>query len=112
MGVAWTSLDGKANDGPDGEKDNYLPDIETVIGATEGGNVMVGSKKANTLVGGVFGDRIDGKGGRDILVGGDGDDTITSRDGIRDAVRCGPDKDKVVADRVDKLVGCEVVGYR
>jgi hypothetical protein len=60
----------------------------------------------------------EGKGGRDSLIGGPleddlnggkGRDRIVARDGNRDTVHCGEGKDRVKADRHDKLAGCERV---
>ena len=45
----------------------------------------------------------------DTLNSGAGADTINVRDGKRDTVRCGPGKDKVRADKRDRLHGCERV---
>ena len=38
-----------------------------------------------------------------MIGGGPGADTIRASDGERDRIRCGPGKDKVFADRKDKL---------
>jgi metallophosphoesterase (TIGR03767 family) len=45
--------------------------------------------------------------GRDKAVGGGKADRIRSRDGRRDVVHCGRGRDVVVADRKDRLRGCE-----
>jgi hypothetical protein len=45
--------------------------------------------------------------GKDKLNGGPGNDTITSKDGIAESVNCGSGRDKVKADKKDKLKGCE-----
>ena len=47
--------------------------------------------------------------GSDFVLGGDGDDSITVRDGFGDVVECGPGNDTVTADRADVLSGCENV---
>ena len=53
-------------------------------------------------------DRVRGGRADDTLNGGQGNDRITSVDGVRDVVRCGPGlHDRVVADRRDRVVGCE-----
>lgn len=36
-------------------------------------------------------------------------DKIRARDGKRDTINCGPGRDVVVADRKDKVHGCEIV---
>jgi hypothetical protein len=48
-------------------------------------------------------DRIVGGGGNDRITGGTGDDTIVSKDRYRDTVRCGPGRDRVVADYRDRV---------
>ena len=54
-----------------------------------------------------------GGAGADVLVGGPGNDRITSVDGVRDVVRCGPGPhDRVVADGRDRVAGCERVVRR
>lgn len=63
----------------------------------------------DSLEGGLGRDVLIGRGGRDVLSGGPGADVILARDGLRDAVRCGPGRDTAVVDRRDSAVGCEVV---
>ena len=54
-----------------------------------------------------------GGAGADVLVGGPRNDRITSVDGVRDVVRFGPGpRDRVVADRRDRVVGRERVVRR
>jgi Ca2+-binding RTX toxin-like protein len=62
------TLDGVANDGHVGEKDNIGPtgDVENLLGG-EGSDLLRGNGTANTLNGG---------GGHDELRGGDGDDVL------------------------------------
>jgi hypothetical protein len=43
---------------------------------------------------------------------GAGNDVVNSKDGVKDTVNCGKGKDKVKADRRDKLVGCEKKTFR
>lgn len=69
------SLDGVANDGMAGEKDNIHPDIESV-GGSYGDDVIVGSPGDDTLWGSEGDDRILGGAGNDKLYGDGGDDTI------------------------------------
>jgi hypothetical protein len=54
-------------------------------------------------------DTIVGGPGRDLLLGGQGYDRILARDGARDRIRCGPQFDTVIADRLDIIRGCERV---
>jgi dienelactone hydrolase len=59
------------------------------------------------LAGGRGDDRLIGGPGRDRLSGGPGDDLIRSVGGGRDIVRCGSRRDRVVADRRDRIgSGC------
>jgi hypothetical protein len=44
--------------------------------------------------------------------GGSGNDTINVRNHKRDIVNCGRGKDRVIADKIDKLRGCERVKRR
>jgi len=78
-----------------------------------------------TVSAGVGRDRVKGAGGRDLLGGGAGPDRISPgagtdrirsqggadrlrvRDGEKDFVQCGPGRDKIVADRIDRLAGCD-----
>lgn len=83
---------------------------------TDAPDVVVGSPTGDQLAGGSGRDRICGRGGRDRLGGGPGRDrisggagadTIRTADGSPDGVDCGPGRDSVVADRLDRLRGCE-----
>lgn len=110
------TLDGVADDGEiaaDGvgtqEGDNYLPDIENVIGPTSTSAVVVATAAANTITTGMYADVITPGAGADTVSAGAGDDTIHARDGVADHIDCGTGTDTVVADRVDTLIGCENV---
>jgi hypothetical protein len=93
---------------------------------TASGQKLLGTSKPDVLTGGPFADKLYGFGGDDTLNGGGGsdfldggpgkdkvnggagNDTIRSLDGAVDAVNCGSGKkDKVHADKKDKLKGCE-----
>ena len=87
------------------------------IKGTEGGDLLQG-RRGNDRLNGKAGedcvagnkgnDRLRGAKGKDKLHGGKGEDRINSKDGERDRVACGPGKkDRVVADKKDKLTGCE-----
>lgn len=55
-------------------------------------------------------DFIDGRGGRDRVLAGGGDDRVRAQDGLRDSITCGPGRDLVNADAADALArDCEVV---
>ena len=52
-------------------------------------------------------DRLRGTAGTDRVLAGPGNDLIVSRDHRRDIVSCGSGLDRVVADQLDQLGGCE-----
>jgi hypothetical protein len=68
-----------------------------------------GGRGNDVLTGGILEDFLAGGPGRDLLWGGRGDDEIESHDSRRDTVRCGSGRDRVKADRRDRLRGCELV---
>ena len=75
-----------------------------------GDDRLFGRAGADCLLGGSGTDRLKGGGGRDRLKAGRGADVLKSRDGVRDRVSCGRGKDRVVADRKDRVASsCEVV---
>ena len=49
---------------------------------------------------------------RERIVGTPADDTIYARDRRRDRVLCGGGADRVIADRIDIVSGCEIVRRR
>ena len=74
------------------------------------GNDRVNGSTGNDRVGGHSGnDRVTGGRGNDLVTGGSGNDVISVRDGRRDRVNCGRGRDRVRADRRDRLRGCERV---
>ena len=79
----------------------------------EAGNDTIDGETGNDLVdGGTGNDRLAGGDGRDRVKGGAGADRIDVRDGARDTVDCGKGRDRVTADRKDRLKGCERVKRR
>ena len=77
------------------------------------GNDRVAGGSGNDRVGGNSGnDRVSGGRGHDVVTGGAGNDVISVRDGRRDRVNCGRGRDRVRADRRDRLRGCERVRRR
>lgn len=75
-----------------------------------GGDVIAGSPYFDHLEGGPGRDTIKAGEGNDLLIGGlgadnmnagSGSDVVEARDGISDAVKCGPSSDYVYADAVD-----------
>ncbi len=79
-----------------------------------GGNDRLNGKRGDDcLQGGRGGDRLNGGKGSDKLKGGGGGDRIKAKDGERDAIRCGPGRDRVKADRKDRISkGCERIKRR
>ena len=74
---------------------------------TAGGDRLRGGKGNDKVSGKDGDDCLSGGRGKDRVAGGNGDDTVKVRDKERDRVNCGKGKDKVTADRKDKLRGCE-----
>ncbi|WP_430781247.1 calcium-binding protein [Actinoplanes sp. G11-F43] len=69
-------VDGKADDGRKGEKDNIATDIENLTGGF-GNDTIHGTNGANLLDGGEGGnDKLYGRGGNDTLLGGPGRDHL------------------------------------
>jgi len=83
------------------------------ISGGAGNDTISGGKGNDTLSGGAGNDRITAGPGRNKVSGGAGNDTINVRNHRRDIVNCGSgSKDRVVADRSDKLRHCERVKRR
>jgi hypothetical protein len=79
----------------------------------EGGNDQVwGGPGNDTVSGGKGSDQLYGGAGRDTVQGGLGRDRIFAVDRTRDVIACGGGRDTVRADRVDKILGCELVRRR
>ena len=108
------SLDGVANDGATGEKDNVIAE-EVIAGA--GNDTLTGSAADDFLAGGAGSDVINGLGGNDGLVGstgadklygGTGDDFLQAKNQDRDTVNGGtnsdgsPDFDMASVDTIDQ----------
>ena len=81
-----------------------------------GDDLLLGGNRDDCLLGGPGDDRLRGEAGNDMLRGGrgvdrldggSGRDRLDSRDGRREIVRCGTGRDRVRADRRDRLIGCE-----
>ena len=84
-GRVRVSLDGVANDGAEGERDNVGAAIGTVVG-TKGSDLFVGNDRGQEFWGEGGDDRAIGKGGNDTLVGHSGDDVLLG----------GPGEDRLV----------------
>jgi Ca2+-binding RTX toxin-like protein len=103
------TLDGLADDGEAGERDEVRTDVENVTGGA-GPDLLTGDAGINIIEGGPGDDRIDGGAGVDFLLGGDGADTVTSRDLFQDTVACGAGTDGAIADHRDSVAAdCESV---
>jgi Ca2+-binding RTX toxin-like protein len=107
------SLDGVANDGPPGRSDDIEPDVEEALGTSVGGDVLVGSARANLL---------DPRGGSDTVDAAGGNDLVDTRDRTdcgdyrrcrparKDLVTCGAGRDIADGDRLDDIAAdCEVI---
>ena len=76
-------------------------------------NRLTGTNFADTILGLGGNDAINPRGGRDRVFAGPGNDTVSALDGARDSIDCGAgSRDRVVADRIDILRGCERVSRR
>jgi hypothetical protein len=75
-----------------------------------GRDVLSGRGGDDCLYGDAGDDVLTGGAGRDKFYGGAGNDRIDARDGIIEGVYCGTgSRDRVLADRSDRLHGCERV---
>ncbi len=78
------------------------------ISAGNGADRAYGGPGADFLAGGNGPDRLSGSSGLDRFSGGPGADRLSARDGRRELVRCGAGRDRVGADRRDRLArDCE-----
>jgi Ca2+-binding RTX toxin-like protein len=82
------------------------------IRGMNGRDRLFGGRDNDLIRGGAGRDRIVPGPGRDKVLGGGKADRIRSRDGRRDVVRCGRGRDTVLADRKDRLRGCERIRRR
>jgi len=77
-----------------------------------GDDLLEGGRGDDRLVGGTGDDTLNGGLGSDRLSGGPGNDRLTSVDGRRDRVSCGPGRDVAFVDHDDRVSGCERVVRR
>ena len=85
------------------------PGNDRVIGGG-GADRLTGGLGADSISGGSGNDRISPGPDRDRVSAGSGDDAVSATDGERDSVDCGPGKrDRVRADRIDRVRRCERV---
>jgi Ca2+-binding RTX toxin-like protein len=77
-----------------------------------GADILSGGSGGDTISGGAGNDNIGAGQGKDRVVAGAGNDTIDAADGRPERINCGAGRDKVGADRSDRLRGCERVTRR
>ncbi len=88
------------------------PGNDRLTGGT-GNDTLTGGPGNDTLTGGTGNDTLTGGTGNDKFDAGPGNDTINSRDKRRETIRCGTGKkDRVTADRIDRLIRCDQVRRR
>jgi Ca2+-binding RTX toxin-like protein len=95
----------KTNGGP--EFDGSLL-ARAAISGGQGDDHLAGGDGRDLIGGGTGNDRIRPNAGRDRVRSQGARDVLRLRDGERDFGRCGPGTDKVVADGIDNLHGCEI----
>jgi Ca2+-binding RTX toxin-like protein len=82
---------------------------DTVSGGS-GNDTISGGDGNDRLGGGTGNDKINGGQGLNTYTGGSGNDNIIAANGRRETIDCGSgSKDKVRADRTDRVRGCETV---
>jgi len=82
------------------------------LAGNSGDDLLVGGPGKDRLAGNAGNDRLSGGRGRNRLVGGPGNDRLNGANGEFDVLNCGRGRDRVRADRVDVVRGCERVGLR
>jgi hypothetical protein len=88
------AIDGVANDGETGERDDVGPDVERVVGGA-GDDVLEGGAGPESL---------DGGPGRDVLRGGAGDDELRGfDDATPDTLVGGPGRDDIAGGHSDRI---------
>ena len=86
-------------------KGGYGADL---VAGGSGNDRLDGGPETDRVYGERGHDRIRAGGGRNILDGGSGNDNIFARNHRRDVIRCGSGRDRVSADRTDRVqVSCE-----
>jgi Ca2+-binding RTX toxin-like protein len=97
------------NPGDDGASGNAGDDV---VRGGPGDDRIFGRAGDDRLSGNAGNDRIFAGAGSDRVFGRGGSDRIHVRDGVRDVVFCGTGRDRVIADRLDVLRGCESASRR
>jgi hypothetical protein len=114
--------------GPGNDRIAGLAGADTLAGAAgrdmvtggDGVDVIAGGPGKDTLSGGSGADRVSDVAqtyeldfaSSNRIAAGPGADTVDSANGRRDTVHCGPGRDRVTADREDRLSGCERKQFR
>ena len=81
-----------------------------VLRGLGGNDRLAGGAGDDRLYGDAGNDRVDGGRGIDRFFGGAGNDLVLARDGVRDVVKCGAGRDRVLADVADRVSSdCESV---
>lgn len=108
------SLNGKADDGEDGEGDDVANDIERLLGGAGDDSItldgtgaasrtVLGNAGNDTIVGGAGSDLLDGGDGNDSITGGEGDDTLLGGAGA-DTLFAGLGNDQISGGDADDAV--------
>lgn len=84
---------------------------DSLVGGGEG-DLLRGGPGNDSIEGAGGDDRIRGGRGKDVLRGGGGNDTIYALDSQRENIGCGPGRDRLTADRGDRLRDCELISRR
>ncbi len=104
--------------GDDGRDKLYGGSGNDRLEGRAGNDMLAGGSGNDRLIGGSGDDKLFGEAGTDRIIGGPGsnridggagNDSIDARNGRKDRVICGPGNDKVRADSIDLLNGCERV---
>ena len=83
------------------------------IDAGSGNDTVYGGDGPDGLFGRAGNDQLSGGPGADTILGGPGNYVILARDGTRDNIACGPGRDRVEADPIDRVgADCEQVTRR
>jgi Ca2+-binding RTX toxin-like protein len=108
----WGGEGADVLDGDGGDDSLWGGDGRDRLFGGTGNDRVLGGAKGDELHGATGNDQLFPGSGRDHVWGGPGNDTIAARDGSRDVIDCGAGLDRVMADRRDRLRGCEQVGRR
>jgi len=112
-GIEITPLVIRDNPATAGDDDNYLQytgEDHVVLGGTAGNDIIVSGDGDDTLYGDAGDDRLEGGFGNDVLLGGDGDDIIQDQGGD-DNIQGGAGNDVIQAGNMSTLaIGNLILG--